>query len=86
MPRIADENRDLWLWLLRDGGAWTAKDLARELGREPEDIFWRLNQMSQSRRGLVQIMPANAGDRRFRYAVTGTCRVPVGLHVAEVQA
>lgn len=86
MPRIADENRELWLWLLQDGGAWTASELAQELGKKPEEVFWQLNQMSQARRGLVQIVPAKPGDRRFRYAVTGTCRVPVGMHVAEVQA
>lgn len=86
MPRIAEDNRKLWLWLLADGRAWTARDLAIELGKLPEDVFWQLNQMAQPRRGLVQMMPAQPGDVRFRYAVTGTCRVPVGMHVAEVQA
>jgi predicted transcriptional regulator len=86
MPLIADDNRELWLWLFRDGRALTAREVAREMGREPEKVFWQLNQMSQKRRSLVEIMPAREGDRRFRYAVTGTCRVPVGMHVAEVQA
>jgi hypothetical protein len=85
MPCISDDNRELWMWLLHDGRALTAAEVARELGKKPQDVFWQLNQMAQPRRGLVQIVPALPGDRRFRYAVTGTCRVPLGLHVAEVQ-
>lgn len=84
MLDLANPNRELWLWMFSDGGAWTAYDLARQLGRE--DITAVFDQLSgMARRGLVEKMKPTPDSRRLRYAVTGTCLVPHGMHVAEVQ-
>jgi hypothetical protein len=80
---LREPNRVLWLWLFNDGGAWTAHDLAHELGQDVERTFNQLSGMA--RRGIVERMTPEAGTRRLRYAVTGVCLVPHGLHVAEVQ-
>jgi hypothetical protein len=82
--KLADPNRQLWLWLLQKGGAWTAHDIAQQLGLQASDVFWQLSGMA--RRGLLEKLAPEAGSRRLRYAVTGTCQVPAGLCVAEVQA
>jgi hypothetical protein len=80
---LREPNRSLWLWLFNDGGAWTAHDLARQLGQEVERTFNQLSCME--RRGILAKLPPSEGSRRLRYVVTGTCLVPHGLHVAEVQ-
>jgi hypothetical protein len=84
MPQIKESNRDLWVWLLNDGGAWTAHDIAKEVEREVDDVFNRLAAMAA--KGFVVKLPPANGSRRLRYAVTGTCRIPFGMRVAEVQA
>jgi hypothetical protein len=84
MIDLRTPNRELWLWLFHDGGAWTAHDLARQIGKD--DIERVFNQLSaMERRGLLVKLPPLPGCRRLRYAVTGTCLVPHGLHVGEVQ-
>lgn len=83
MPRMSDENKDLWLWLLNDDGAWTVADLAQLLNRDPDRLFSQLNGMAN--KGHLEKLPPIEGSRRLRYAVTGTCRIPLGLRVAEVQ-
>lgn len=83
MPRMSDENKQLWLWLLNDAGAWTVMDLAMRLKRDPDRTFWQLSGMV-SNKHIEKLRPIQ-GSRRLRYAVTGTCRIPLGLHVAEVQ-
>lgn len=82
--KLTDPSRDIWLWLFHDGGAWTASDIAQQMHRETDDVFWRLSGME--RRGVVVKMAPSPGCRRLRYAVTGTCLVPNGMCVAEVQA
>jgi predicted transcriptional regulator len=84
MPKLSEPNRDLWLWLLNDGGAWTVADLAKEIERDPQRLFDQVANMAA--KGIVEKLPPVPGSRRLRYAVTGTCRVPLGMHVAEVQA
>lgn len=83
MPRMSDEAREVWLFLLNDDGAWTVADLAARLQCDPDRLFDRLSGMA-AKEHLAKLPPA-PGSRRLRYAVTGTCRVPQGMHVAEVQ-
>lgn len=80
MAHLRTDNRALWLWLFNDGGAWTADDLVRERGRGAA-----LAAADMAQRGLLEKLEPIAGSARLRYAVTGTCLVPQGLHVAEVQ-
>ncbi len=82
--KLSDPNRALWLWLLQKGGAWTAHAVAHQLRLHASDVFWALTAMT--RRGLVEKQSPEPGSRRLRYAVTGTCLVPNGLCVGEVQA
>lgn len=84
MTAILDDTRELWLWLLHRGGKWTAQEVARTHGGDSQQIFRRLHAMH--RRQLVEQFPPEAGSRFKRYGVTGTCLVPVGMAVAEVQA
>jgi hypothetical protein len=84
MPRMADENRELWLWLLADAGAWTVADLSIARGMPVERVFSQVSGMAA--KGHLEKLAPLSGSRRLRYAVTGTCRVPLGMHVAEVQA
>jgi hypothetical protein len=81
--QLQEPNRQLWLWLLYDGGEWTASDLAAHLQQDRDDTFWQLYAMAK--RGLVDKLPPLEGSRANRFAVTGTCKVPYGIHVAEVQ-
>lgn len=84
MTVLAKETRDLWLWLLHRGGKWTAQEVAQHFGGDSKELFRRLHAMK--RRHLVQQFPPDAGSRFNRYGITGTCLVPVGMAVAEVQA
>lgn len=84
MIQLKEPNRKLWLWLLYDGGAWTATDLASHMQQDRDETFWQLYAMAK--RGLVEKLAPLAGSRANRFAVTGTCKVPYGIHVAEVQA
>ena len=81
--KLTDESKDIWLWLFHAGGAWTAYEVARQLRRDADEVFWRLSGMA--RRGLIVKLAPAIGSRRLRYAVTGTCLVPNGMCVAEVQ-
>jgi hypothetical protein len=84
MPNLSQTGRDVWLWLLQDGGAWTVAEMAQATRRKPNDLFDQLQNMAA--KGTIEKMPPALGSRRLRYAVTGTCKVPQGMCVAEVQA
>lgn len=83
MPFMTKDTRDLWLWLLNDGRAWSVADLARQRNLDPERTFVQLNRMAVN--GHLQRMKLAKGGRYLRYAVTGTCKVPIGMSLAEVQ-
>lgn len=84
MALQAEENRDFWLWLFNEGGRYTANEIAAKHGWTVDKALERL--FSMSSRGQIHKFPPEPGDRRQRYGVTGTCRVPTGMTVAEVQA
>lgn len=75
--------RDLWLFLLTEGGEYTAAEIARRFDWTLNETIQRLNSMIRC--GTVQRFPPEPGQRRLRYAVTGLCAVPSGMKVAEVQ-
>lgn len=78
---LTDFNRTIWLILLQEGGYWTSAELATRAGFNPPAVYRALHDML--RRGLIA---SQDQGRRKGYGVTGTCLVPLGLRVAEVQA
>jgi hypothetical protein len=81
---LTPPKRRIWLWLCTEGGKWTARELAQRIGGDSQEIFRALHGMHV--RNLVEQFEPDAGGRYKRYGVTGTCLVPIGLTVAEVQA
>ncbi|WP_294767185.1 hypothetical protein [uncultured Rhodoferax sp.] len=75
--------REIWLWLLNEGGYWTASEIARRTDNKVEDVFNCLSGME--RRDLIK---KRKGEKTHRlvYGVDGTCLVPCGLSLGEVQA
>jgi hypothetical protein len=84
MSAMLDETRKVWLWLLHRGGKWTAQELARHYGGDSMELFKRLHRMHRLK--LVEQYPPAQGCRFKRYGVSGTCLVPTGMAVGEVQA
>ena len=82
MPNLSEKNREIWEYLFHDGRELTAAEISKRLDRPTEDVFWSLNGMA--RRCLV-MSTRRSTDRRLRYSVNGTCLVPQGMRVAEVQ-
>lgn len=81
---LSDANKFLWIWLLQHHGFWTCQEIAQRTGYASINIFRALHGM-HCRKLVEQCEPAK-GERWKRYGVTGTCLVPLGLSVAEVQA
>lgn len=81
---LQDPSRGLWLWLFNEGGRYTAHEIAVSQDWAVEYALERV--FAMSRRGQIHKFPPAEGSRRQRYGVTGTCKVPTGMTVAEVQA
>lgn len=84
MSALHVETRAIWLRLLNEGGSWIAPEVADLCGNDVGAASRRLRVLAQlqyvQRRG-----PAGAGGR-IEFGVTGTCKVPPGISVAEAQA
>lgn len=82
MP-LSDFNKQVWLWLLNNGGYWTSDEIARRSGLEPERVFRSLHAMARR-----QLIAKNKSQfhSKISYGVDGTCFVPKGMRMAEVQA
>ena len=80
--KASQDTRTIWLFLLNVGGYWTASEVANRIGYKTEVVFNALTGME--RRGLIK---KHKGEKTHRlvYGVDGTCLVPCGLSVAEVQ-
>jgi hypothetical protein len=83
MTQLQTSNRKLWLWLFHEGGRYTAHEVAAHMDWCSEFAVQQL--FSMQRRQLIAKFPPAKGSRRKRYGVTGTCQVPTGFSVAEVQ-
>jgi DNA-binding MarR family transcriptional regulator len=81
--KTSELTRNIWLWLMNREGYWTAAEIARGIGEETMDVFNRL--MRMDRDNLVKKAKGEQ-SRRLVYGVDGTCLVPCGLALAEVQA
>lgn len=84
MSALHDEASAIWLWLLQHGGWWSAPELASLCGGDQALASRRLRIMEQG--GMLQRRNPSGEHKRIRYGVTGTCRMPAGLTVGQVQA
>lgn len=80
---MQQNNRELWMWLFNEGGKYTAAEIAEHYG-------WHVDYAvkviySMHRNHLVEKFPPEKNNRRQRYGITGTCQVPQGMRLAEVQ-
>lgn len=80
--KASDFTKEVWLYLLNEGGYWTARQLATNLKVDIDKILDALHGME--RRNLVK-KQHGIESRRLIYGIDGTCLVPCGLAVAEVQ-
>ena len=78
----SDFTKSIWLWLLQEGGYWTANEIAAQNKLKVDDVFEVLSRMAV--RNLIK-KRKSANCRRLVYGVDGTCMVPCGMAVAEVQ-
>lgn len=81
MP-LSEFNKHIWFWLFSEGGYWTAEEVARRIGYEPQKVFRGLQAMC--RNGTVA-KQRTTGTHKYSYGVDGTCLVPKGMRLAEVQ-
>ena len=79
----SDLTKSIWLWLLQEGGKWTAAGVAEALGKSVDEVFEVISRLEV--RGMVKKGKAE-NHRRLVYWVDGTCAIPQGMAVAEVQA
>ena len=80
--KASEFTKEVWLYLLNDGGYLTARQLATNLKVDIDKILDALHGME--RRNLVK-KQQGIESRRLIYGIDGTCLVPCGLAVAEVQ-
>ncbi|MES2415117.1 MAG: hypothetical protein V4614_15025 [Pseudomonadota bacterium] len=83
MPTLNDTNKEIWQWLFQAGGSWTVSEIGASMGKPSDQVFTCVNAMM--RRQLVNAHKDPKG-RRLRYGIDGTCLVPQGMRLAEVQA
>lgn len=86
----------IWHLLLQQGGWWTAPELAAQThGVDAADLSdhdtaaMRMRLRWMRRLGLIAQRPRRRGEAKnspAQYGVIGTCKVPAGVTVAEVQA
>jgi hypothetical protein len=84
---VADEKREvtrpLWLYLLEEGGRWTASELARTLSFEINQACAALSQMHT--RGMVKRHVPTEYGKTMAYEVDDSCRLPDNLTLADVR-
>lgn len=80
---IGEQNKTLYLWLLRTGGWWTTAEIAMQLQRSKVSLNTALQRM-KIKNFVKQAEPAE-GELLLRYGVTGDCAVPAGVFLGEVQ-
>lgn len=80
--QISQVNRDVWLWLLTEGGYWRPEEVASVMKLDRAKLVDRMGKMARSR--LLKVRKDGRG--RKVYGVTGECMVPKSMTVAEVQA
>lgn len=82
MKTLVPKNREIWELLFRTGEQLTASEVAARVGVDSMVAFWGLQNMA--RRSLIKVKP-NPSTRWLNYCVDGTCMIPRGMSIAEVQ-
>lgn len=78
-----DITRPLWLFLLREGGYWDARELAQRLTIDATQARSTLRQMWD--RGMVKRQVPTAYGKTITYTVDDDCRLPDNLTLREVR-
>ena len=78
-----EQTKAIWLWLLHEGGYWTAAEIASMMERSPADIYGCITRL-ETRGHIKKLKTENC--KKLAYGIDGTCNIPLGLCVAEVQA
>jgi predicted ArsR family transcriptional regulator len=71
----------VWLLLLKEGGHWTATELAKELNVEANDWLFRAVHL-MAKRGHIRRHEKPC--ERLSYSVDKTCKVPMYLKVGDL--
>ena len=76
-----DLTASIWLFLLKSGGHWWSLEVAHAIGRDAHTVSQLLSAMH--REGKVRHY-AQKTARRFKYGVTGDCKTPRAVTVAQI--
>ena len=71
----------VWLLMLREGGRWSATELADSLGLKRPNVLMTMHAMAL--RGYA-VRHGEAGS--YSYGVTGSCKVPNGVTLEDIRA
>lgn len=74
--------KDAWLFLLREGGCWTAAGVAEETGLPLRKVQMALGGLTRT--GAAHNRGKSPRQRRVLYEVTPACAIPATVTVAEV--
>ncbi len=72
----------LWLFMLRTGGRWKSKELAKAAAVDGSQVCWLLSAMARNGTATKFEVPGKAS--RFTYGVTGACKIPRCVSLQEV--
>jgi hypothetical protein len=75
-------NRLIWQWLFDNGGFWTKAEIAIQMGLRQKEVSDAIDKMV---RGRTVAKQRTVGTHLASYGVDGTCLVPKGLRLGEVQ-
>ena len=83
MTAIDVRNREIWNVLFAEDCKLTVCEIADRIDQSSEVVFRDLCAMVRC--NFVNVY-SNPKDRRLSYSIDGTCLMPKGLRLAEVQA
>lgn len=77
-------NAAVWLMLLKEGGRWTAVEVAARTRQDQTAAAASLRAMHEF--GTVQKWDRSADNDRVRFGVTPACKVPRGISISDILA
>lgn len=76
------ETRVIWLLLLKEGGRWSAAEIAVHLESDPEYVS-RFASVMKSR-GFLRRHERGATRKKFEYSVDRSCRIPRAVTMGDL--